>query len=292
MVRLRLLRELTLERSGGPASPSHVSAASGLAIIDQHLYVIADDEAAIGRWPASGDAPGRLHQVLPESLPRDPAERKEAKADLEALARVPGGLLAFGSGSSPRRRRAVAWPVERGERPRAADLTGLYAAIERELGIINIEGATVRGQELLLAHRGVGHGETSAIVTLALRPLLTAVLRGDPAPVAALESVERQHPGELDGVTLGITDIDALPDGRIVFSAAAEDSSDPVHDGAIAGSVVGVLGGAAPERVDGGHKVEGVLARVRGGAIHVLLVADPDDRAVPAPLLEGELSAR
>ncbi len=286
MLRPRLLRELTLQPAAG--RPSHVSAASGIVVLGEHIYVVADDEAAIGRWPLRGDAPGRLIDVFDDALPEDAAARKAAKPDLEALARVPGGLLAVGSGSSPRRRRGVMWPVERGERPRPGDLTGLYAAVERALGVApNVEGATVQGDDLLLAHRGIGG--PSAIVRLDLRPVIRAFAGGAPVPADGIRSVELHDPGDLDGVPLGITDISALSGGRILFAAAAEDTPDAVRDGQVSGSVIGILGEGPPQRVEGSAKIEGVAPRERHGGVDLLLVADPDDRAKPAPLLAARL---
>jgi hypothetical protein len=299
MLRARLVRELTVRREPGAAGPAHVAAASGLALAGDHLYVIADDEAAIGQWRADEPArPGTLLDVFAQVLPADPAERKQHKPDLEALALLPahagaphGALLALGSGSTPERRRGVCVPLAADgsptSEPRGVELAGLYAALERRLPRLNIEGATVCGDALLLAHRGMGHEGASAIVSLDLAGVLGAgALEG-----GLVRDVVTHDLGRLDGVALAFTDLCALPDGRILYSAAAEDSADPFHDGATAGSVVGVLGRAAPARVDGAAKVEGVLARAgEGGDVELLLVADPDDRAKPAPLLAATLS--
>jgi hypothetical protein len=61
----------------------------------------------------------------------------------------------------------------------------------------------------------------------------------------------------------------------------------------VAGSAVGLL---APDgsplfldAVDVKVKLEGVSARVEGGRVHLLLVADADVTALPAPLLEAVL---
>jgi hypothetical protein len=61
----------------------------------------------------------------------------------------------------------------------------------------------------------------------------------------------------------------------------------------VTGSAVGVLGpDGTPQyldAVDAKVKLEGVDARVEGGRVHLLLVADADDPAVAAPLLEAVL---
>ena len=99
--------------------------------------------------------------------------------------------------------------------------------------------------------------------------------------------------GHLDGVPLGLTDLCALPDGRLLFSAAAEDSEHPVADGAVAGSVLGWLDPAGGlqllGRLPGTLKIEGLAARPRGAGLEVWLVSDADQRGLAAQLLRLEL---
>jgi hypothetical protein len=89
--------------------------------------------------------------------------------------------------------------------------------------------------------------------------------------------------GALDGVELGFTDAVALPDGRWLFSAAAEARANSVADGPCAGSVIGLVGadGAlqSMRRLNGPGKVEGIDARVIGRDIELCLVTDADDPA-------------
>ena len=140
---IALQRELELEREAGASGPAHLAAASGVVEIGDFLYVIADDEVSLGVFPRRGGR-GRLARALPGALPRDPAERKEDKPDLEALTQLPphpeaphGALLALGSGSTPQRRRGVWLPLGAdgalaGE-PQPVELETLYAALEGEV---------------------------------------------------------------------------------------------------------------------------------------------------------------
>ena len=105
MPRLRAVRSLTLERASGPGRRRHLSAASGLVLCGEHLYVIADDELHLAVFPITGRAPGRLFPVLPGQLPAEKKPRKKAKPDFEVLLALPafehhphGALLALGSG--------------------------------------------------------------------------------------------------------------------------------------------------------------------------------------------------
>lgn len=265
--------------------------------------MIADDEVSLGVFPLAG-GPGRLRSALPGAMPRDPAQRKEAKPDLEALAHLPphdgaehGALLALGSGSSARRRRGAYWPLEAGGalagEPRAVELEGLYAALAERLPSLNVEGATVAGEALVLAQRGEGPEGVSALVRLDLGAVLEALAAGGALGGELPHEVREYDLGTVEEVKLAFSDVSALPDGRLVFSAVAEDAPDSHSDGPFVGAVVGVLdpGGAIVQarRLRPGAKVEGVRARPAGGGIDLLLVADPDDRAVPAPLFRARL---
>jgi hypothetical protein len=92
--------------------------------------------------------------------------------------------------------------------------------------------------------------------------------------------------GELDGVTLGFTDGAALDDGRWLFSAVAENTTDSYNDGACLGTVIGLVERDGRVRrlaqLDGQWKVEGIALAADGG---LLLVTDADDPQVAASLL-------
>ena len=178
MIRPRAIRDLTVDAPRGAHGGRFISAASGLVLTGDFLYVIADDERELGVFPAEGDAPGRLERFLPGELPADPAERKRHKPDLEALALLPGMLLALESGSKAQRRGGVLWELdERGGLsgdPRRLDLRPLYDRLDGEIPDLNIEGATVVGERLLLFQRGNGRGAVNAVVELALEGVLGA----------------------------------------------------------------------------------------------------------------------
>ncbi|RKH10509.1 hypothetical protein D7V97_13560 [Corallococcus sp. CA053C] len=301
MIVTTLRRTLTL--AAAPGQPAHVSAASGLVRVGDWLYVVADDALHLAIFPATGDAPGHTVRLFPGELPEGHAARKAAKPDLEALCRLGpstafahGALLALPSGSTPARRRASVLPLSADGTlagpPRTVDCTALYVQLERELVALNVEGAAVTGKRLRLLNRGNGVGGVDALVDLDLDRVLVGVDGGMLGP-EAVRTVRRWELGEANGVRLSFTDASALPDGRMVFTATAEDSQDRVADGPVKGSAVGVL---APDgtpvyldAVDAALKLEGVDVRVEGGRIHLLLVADADDPSVPAPLLDAVL---
>ena len=297
-LRVRVRRELTLAREPGEHAPAHVSAASGIAAPGRWLYVVVDDEAGLAVFPREGDAPGRLLALPGEQLPTDPVDRKRTKPDLESLCVLPphdgaphGGLLALGSGSAAPRRRGVRWALDAqgalSGGPQPVDLGPLYDELGRHFAQLNVEGATVSGDELLLAQRGNSAEGIDAIVLLDRDTVLDSLTRDGAVDPAAIRTIERHELPEVSGVPATFTDLAALPDGRVAFLACAEATDDPVRDGEFVGAVAGILGGEW-SALEPAHKVEGIWPEADGG---LLLVADPDDRAIPAPLLEGQLGA-
>lgn len=304
MIRTTQRRILNLEAAEEPGRPSHVSAASGLVAVGSWLYVVADDALHLAVFPREGTALGRSVRLFSGELPLEHRERKAAKPDLEALCLVPpfagcphGALLALPSGSTAARQRGALLPLAAdgtltGE-PRLLDFTALYTQLSRELGPLNVEGAAVSGSRLRLLQRGNGDQGTDALVDLDHERFVRALEAGSGLGPELVRTVRRWELGRVGDVRLTFTDAAPLPDGRIVFTAAAEDTRDAYSDGPVAGSAVGLL---APDgsplfldAVDAKVKLEGVSAHVEHGRIHLLLVADADDPAVPAPLLEAVL---
>lgn len=318
MIELRAMRSL-----------APVSAASGLVRVDDHWCVIADDALALAAYPVHRpDAPPRLYPLFPGRLPAEPKARKKVKPDLESLAALPacdvaphGALFALGSGSRPNRMRGVllllaahgclpathapAPPAPAGDARAASatapavrpvDLTGLYTRLSAVLGEINIEGAAVWNDRLVLLQRGKNRGSAdpgNALVIVSLARALEALAAGTSGTDAtigadALEDIVPIALGTRDGVPLGFTDASALPDGRLLFVAAAEDTDDAYEDGAVAGSAVGMLAADGrllwTEPVAGSAKLEGLAAECDGDTIRLALASDADDPDVPSML--------
>lgn len=215
---------------------------------------------------------------------------KSAKPDFESALRTDDGLIhLLGSGSAPPRCRIARF------RPDASsatidDRTALYRCVGEALGLgtpPNVEGAIVERDRLRLFHRAMGF-RPGAIADLPLGSLYD-----EPPRVLAVELFDL---GVLDGIPLSFTDAAALGDGRCAFVATAEDAVDPLLDGPVAGSIVGVLEGrdARWTRLRDAHgnacrdKVEGLAIDEdrRGGWI----LTDADDPARPALLGRIELA--
>jgi Family of unknown function (DUF6929) len=306
MLRLQTVRELDLAEpaAGGHA---HLSAASGVVRRGNFLYVIGDDQLDLAVFTRSSDQPGRLVPLFEGELPDEERERGAQKPDLEALTVLPpfernpyGALLALGSGTGQTREQGFVWSLEADGSligfPRLVDLAGLYDFLRAEVPEMNIEGVAALGEErLALFQRGNSEAGKDLAVHLSLREVLeslTSDFRIDPSELLEVRSYEL---GKVGGVDLAFTDADSLPDGSVVFTAAAEPYSDehPASDNT--GSAVGLIDSegnlARLEPVeDESIKLEGVDAILADRMIDLRLVCDADDPEVPSPLLAGTLT--
>ncbi len=305
MVATRFIRELSLASPPNADNARHISAASGMVVIGEFLYVIADDELHLGVFDISGVEPGALVRLFPGELPDASAERKALKPDLEALIRLPsfpgyphGALLALASGSKPNRRAGVVLKLDASSRvagePRPYDLTPFYSSLESRFPALNIEGAVVIGDELVLLQRGSKAQPESALISFPLHEFFRAANpeTANVSPIAA-SRMQNFDLGAIEGAPLSFTDGAGLSDGRIVFSAVAENTEDSYFDGPCLGAVIGIIGTDGHVetmlRLEPTEKVEGIHAIVEGDRISLLLVTDTDDAEVPAKLLGAEI---
>ena len=278
-----------------------VTAASGIAPLGDG-WLIAQDDATSAAWRRPGSVtPVR---VLPPVEGHDRFSEaqgtKSLKPDLEVACPVTvdgePAVLLLGSGSSPRRMRAVVVRLEGGQPVvQAADLQDLYARVAGELGLpldqLNLEGASRHGPTICWFNRGnLSAGVPSGSVDVPLEALVGVVLgrvRAGDVPIGRPCSYDL---GEVEGVGLAVTDAVALPDGRLLVSAAAEDTPNAVDDGPVVATALalvddGTVLAVAPIPEVGGRvvKVEGLALRdVRDGVVHLLAVVDDDDPDVPS----------
>lgn len=287
-----------------------VRAASAIAPFGDG-WLVAQDDSAFAAWK-TGASVTRL-RVLPSVEGLDYfSERKgtkHLKPDLEAACEVRVGdapaVLLLGSGSGPARMRGVL--VRGGPRPKpptvlVTDLAGLYARMAAALGVaaaaVNLEGACRVGDALRWFHRGTRSaglpaGSASASVDLDLATLMAALLGSGHVDDVRLGRVREYGLGEVAGVGLAVTDAVSLNDGRVLLSAAAEDTPNAVDDGPVAATALAlvdddaVLDRVAIPEVDGEPpKVEGLmLLETTADGVRLLAVVDGDDPDAPSPEL-------
>lgn len=302
MLHLTKLRELTLSAASSPARPAYLSAASGLVRVARHLYVIADDELHLGQFELGNAASGELLRVFPGELPDKKKARKKQKPDLEVLTRLPafaqyshGALLGLGSGSTHHRYRGALVPLgAQGEvqgASRVLEASAMYELLAQQFDQLNLEGAWIHGNELRLLQRGNKGNSPNAVIHLDLQRLLDNLSVGDRLPAIVPLATHTMELGHIDGVPLCFSDACALADGRWLFTAVAEDTNNAYDDGACAGAAIGMADAQHRllwmRRVRPAYKVEGIDARQEEDGVHLLLVTDADDEAVPACLLSA-----
>lgn len=289
--------------------PAHVRAASSLARVPEGIALVQDDANFVAVFEPDGT---RIRAItLPAGIGGrrqfdDGRGNKAHKLDLEAcVAAERDGhtvLVAFGSGSTPRREQIA---LVRGWESRVPEVSlvhapRLYDALRRETAFagseLNVEGAVHLGDRLRLFSRGNGapRGALTAVdatCDLDWAALLAHLDAPHDAPPPVPRDVVRYTLGALDGVPLNFTDAAAWHD-VVLFSATAEDSPDATRDGRVAGSAIGVVAADGrtrwtalvdPDGAPFAGKVEGLLPAVDGSdRLHV--VVDADDPSSPSLL--------
>ena len=316
-VSARILRSVPLLYAEGadPAldRPAHVRAASAVTQVGGRLAVVQDDACFVALAdPATG---------LAESITLPAGEggarqfddlrgNKRFKLDLESCVPLDDGgvpvLLAFGSGSSPLRERIVEIRGIGGASPevRMIGAHALYAGLRAAPAFagseMNVEGAVILTPATLrLFNRGNGArgGEVDPIdasCDLHLPTLLAYLTDPESVSPPSPENITRYDLGEIDGHPLTFTDV-TLHEGRIFFTATAEESPDAVRDGPVAGSAIGVLdpdGGARWARVMGedGSPFDGKIEAIQMRDVRsAWVLVDRDDPLRPSELCEVAL---
>ena len=277
------------------ADGSPVRAASGVARFGDRWLVVQDDATHGCLWDGTSASPLRLLPPVDGlDLFGDADGTKGLKPDLEAVvALADGSVLALGSGSTPARMRAV---VVRTDAASVLDLTTLYGRIASALAVapdqLNLEGACVVGDRLRWFQRGL---PSAGAPTASVDVDLAAVLRGEQPD---LVDVRRYDLGDVLGVGLAVTDALALPDGRVLVSAAAEDSPTTYDDGPVVGSALALLddeqvvAAASVPLLDGQVlKVEGLgLVAEADDELELVAVVDADDPLTPSTMLALRVS--
>jgi len=278
-----------------------VRAASALAPLGGG-WLVAQDDATHGAW-VRGDRVERLRLLPPvEGLETfsEAEGTKHLKPDLEAACGLlldsgAPGVLLLGSGSTERRRRMVL--VSDTEQPDVAsrDLGPLYDAVQQALGVpdgqLNLEGVARNGSVLRWFQRGnLAAGVPSGSVDVDLTALVAALLGElDPADIR-IKDPRTYELGAVGGVGLAATDAVALPGGRVLLSAAAEDTPDAYRDGEVVAAALTLVDGDAVLDLVALPEVDGVVQKVEGLGVvellddgaRLLAVVDADDPLAPS----------
>lgn len=296
MVATTLVRRLEVDPACHPRGRPHICSASGLVVIGDWFYFVADDENHLIAVPKDDVEAGAL-RMLPlggSDLPAEDAERKRRKKDLELVFDIPADadaprtLVAWGSGSRPSRDIAYTMTLATDGSlegsPRRVSLAPLHDVLRRHTAELNIEAGLVLGDELHLFSRANEKAPSNSWFRIdldAIVDFLQAEGRASQVPEVRYTELDL---GRMGGVTIGISDATALDDG-LLLSASAEHTSDAYEDGRIEGSMLLACGPHADVRwraqLDGHHKVEGIAFDGRG---RLWMTTDDDAPDVPSQL--------
>ena len=283
---------LTVESSSslrfGDGSP--VRAASAIAPLGDGWLVVQDDATHAAWWrPDSITAVRVVESVDGLEVFSSAAGTKHRKPDFEAACALPvagePGVLLLGSGSTRARMRASLVTLgPAGPASTVADLQPLYRRIVAALGVredqLNLEGACLVGDRLRWFQRG-NAGAPTACVDVDAAALLAAMTGAGTADQVEVGTVRRYDLGTAGGVPLAATDAAALPDGRVLVSAAAEDTPNAVDDGPVVGAALALLDDRvvlAIAALPTPEKVEGLAVRqTLTDGVRLLAVVDADD---------------
>lgn len=308
-------RPLWYAKGADPAldRPAFVRAASGLARVSGRMAVVQDDSNFLALIEPGGEVQAITLPAGPDGRRQfdDLRGTKALKLDLEGAAVTPDGttLIAFGSGSSPRREQILlAWNLDNPDpQVRLVPAPALYACLRDTVEFagseLNIEGAAFVGGALRLFGRGNGAPRAQLLPLNATCdldwPALERYLADPEGSAPPLpQAIQQYHLGDLGGSRLDFTDATPAP-GGLLYAASAENSPDAVGDGPVAGSALGILpAGGSPRwtpitTADGtlfDGKVEGVLLDTADPRL-ALIVLDRDTPALPGEIctvrLEG-----
>lgn len=302
MLPVTQVSDLRLARAAGASNDRKVEAASGLAILDGTVYVIADDEVYLAIFRNMGTDKGETIRLLDVEVSRDRKERKKHKPDLESLTPLQpfgeyahGGLIALGSGSAAERHWAAFAALDGSGGVSSVlqlDAGPLMKELDRRVPKLNLEGTAVTGDSFRILQRGNDPEATNAHIDLDLQGILDAVSTTSALSGELVKNVKEHDLGQIRGTKLCFSDADTLEDGRIVFSASAESTGEGI-DGQPMGTSIGVMSPdgdiLAMEPIELETKVEGLAAKNEEGAIAAYMVTDNDDPEQPTALLRTVL---
>lgn len=255
-----------------------IGSASGLFFNGNSLFLVSDNSHMLYEYKMTEKTLEKTALAAPEYS--GPLENvpKNAKADYEAIAEHNGILYLFGSGSTENRNLIGRINMKTKEVLPHLDATDLYLIMQDFGGIdaanFNIEAAVNDGDTWYLLQRGNGPEGRNAIYTLTgdINDLSFQILYNE----IKLPKIKGTRTSFTDAVKVG---------GKLYFLAAAEQSASTYHDGAVAGTLAGVIDIETmklgrTKTISDTHKFEGItLYKDSGKTLEFLLCEDSDNNA-------------
>jgi hypothetical protein len=228
----------------------NLPSASGIEVVGEVAYIIGDDSPFLYQLNAASLAAGErtsLFETAHFSTGRIP---KDLKLDLECLTSVTTaagetGLLLLGSGATPAREQGFWVTLPKGAGSGSTvypvSLSGLYAALRQHLptGItLNLEAVAATPTELIIFQRTVGSAAGNLAFRLPL-PQTMHYLQHQTQAVPPIHTQFYELPA-IDGKPAGFSGATWF-ENQLFVTASVEDTQDAVQDGAVLGSLVGVI---------------------------------------------------
>ncbi len=292
--KLKVERELLLEKPLSAGRPAYVTAASGIVKKGDRFFVIADDEFFLFSFRES-EKFLTSYRLMDGELPTDPKERKKMKPDFESLLLLDekdyppfGAIVAWPSASTKKRMTGVLVPMTaEGEvdKPQVFDISALEKKMKIHVKDLNFEGIFIKDQKLQLLQRGSGKIMENGIFKMNFADWLKAIKSGNWDMNIEFEKLGLE---KLAGVDLSFTDAVDGPNGLLAL-ATAEGNENSFVDGKVYGSVLFRFEKSKAVLItefEPVTKLEGIVLDGKSA----FLVDDPDDVSKPSRLYKVEIN--
>ena len=209
------------------------SSASSIVADNNKLYLVGDDASDILVLNKE------YHEIDRIRIFDYPGDRipKSEKTDLEASVMIDINdethLIAFGSASDVKRKVIISVPVNKSKKPTITDYS-VFVRRLREKGIeqVNIEGATLIGDRLVIVNRGNNSYRKNHVITTDK----DFWKNQEACPIMVTEMIIPHN----DDLFRGVSEIHFVPsEDLLLFTLTTEETSNPIDDGTIGDSYIG-----------------------------------------------------
>lgn len=242
----------------------NLPSASGIEIIDGVIYIIGDDSPYLYVLDHTLKVIDKV-ELLEGSDFETGRIPKKVKPDLECMAQLTINnnkyILVMGSGSAENRDKGflIKLPTKHNKKfvVQALSFTGLYNLLQSNSEIVgdgklNLEAAATSDQHFILFNRATKKGKNTALYFQLEEFIVYLTENHEVIPFPVIQNFELPS---LKEVPAGFSGASVM-DGKLFFTAAVENTSDPVADGEVYGSMVGWIDMLPADHIRGGN-VEG-----------------------------------
>ncbi|MCX7748005.1 MAG: hypothetical protein N2645_14140 [Clostridia bacterium] len=220
--------------------------ASGMIYKDGHYYVAGDDSPYLFKLDQKFNVSSRL---LLKDYPVDQNGRilKSDKPDFEAIENFKWKddewLLIIGSGSKAIKREVAFLVSDDGKKKQEKNMAPFYKQLGTAAGfgvdeLINLEGLCVTKDRFLFVNRC--NAVANIIFSVSKKEFMN-YLQGQTTTVNDIKAYRLQLP-KIDGYLAGLSGAEYIEKtGELLLTASVEVTGDPINDGKILGSFIGVM---------------------------------------------------